>query len=315
MARFVIVGAGGVGGLLGAHLALAGHEVAYVARGANLSALRERGLTLLGPDEGQVRRTAPLAAAEDPAALAPPHADFVLVALKTWQVAEMAPRLAQLVGEHTLVTPLQNGLGASEALARALGEAPVTWGLCHMLAFVEAPGVVRCAGPLVSVTLGARHPAQVERLAKLRAHLEHAGVPASVPEDFEPQQWSKLLFVAAFGAVGAASGLTAGGMRREPAVRARLEGAMEDIARLARARGVALPEDAVRTAMARIDLLPEGANASLHRDLEAGRPSELEDWLGAVVRMGADAGVPVPHCAALYAELLPRERAARARRA
>src|SRR5690606_32814889 len=131
MARIVVVGAGGVGGLVGGRLALSGQSVAYVTRGEALGVLRERGLTLLGP-EGE-ERTPPLEAAEDPAALATPPVDYVLVAVKTWQVPEIAPRLKPLLSPRTLVIPLQNGISAIEQLAAALGDDAVAGGFCYML--------------------------------------------------------------------------------------------------------------------------------------------------------------------------------------
>ncbi|MBF5042169.1 2-dehydropantoate 2-reductase [Aggregicoccus sp. 17bor-14] len=308
MARFLIVGAGGVGGLLGGLLSLAGEQVSFVVRGKNLAALKSEGLVLRG-DAGE-QRTGPLRAAESPEQLG--TVDYVLVALKTWQLPAMAPRLKPVLGPDTLVVPLQNGVEAAAHLAAALGPGPVAGGLCHMLSYLEAPGVVRWSARPLSVTLGALQPAQASRLAALQKLFERAGISALLPEDFEAALWSKLLFVGPYGAVGAAAGKPAGGMRSDPRTRAQLEGAMTEIAQLARARGVRLPEDVVGTAMARLDSLPPEATASLHRDIVAGRPSELEEWMGAVVRLGAQSGVPTPVCGALYAELLPRERAARA---
>jgi 2-dehydropantoate 2-reductase len=100
-------------------------------------------------------------------------------------------------------------------------------------------------------------------------------------------------------------------VRSLPETRALLVAAMEEIAKVARARGVKLAPDAVARALELVDRMPAEATASMQRDVQAGRPSELEDQTGAVVRLGREASTPVPVHALLYAVLLPQEAAAR----
>jgi 2-dehydropantoate 2-reductase len=123
--------------------------------------------------------------------------------------------------------------------------------------------------------------------------------------------WDKFLFVEPWGTVGAASRAPIGVMRSVPETRALLESAMREVDALARARGVRLPADTVEAALRRLDAVPPDATVSMQRDLGAGRPSELDDQAGAVVRLAREAGVPVPAHDALYAALAPQERAAR----
>ena len=305
--RIVVVGAGGVGGVVGGLLARAGADVAFVARGAQLAALREHGLRVesaLGTfhlDEVEV--------AEDPATLAP--ADAVLVAVKGWQVAELAPKLTPLLAPGGFAVPLENGVDAADALARALGGDRVAGGLCHMLAWVEAPGVVRQAGAILRVTMGERRGGSSPRLEALARVLREAGVEAAVSGDVEAAAWEKLAFIAAFGGVGAVTRAPVGVARKVPETRALLASAMEETVAVGRARGVRLGDEVVSRAMAIIDGLPPDATASMQRDIQAGRPSELMDQNGAVVRKGREAGVPVPVHAFLLAALLPQEEAAR----
>jgi 2-dehydropantoate 2-reductase len=306
MSAIAVVGAGGVGGLVAARLARAGHEVHLVARGRTRDVIAAHGVTLRGPD-GDF--TATMTRVSDDAAALGPVA-LVLLAVKAWQVAEVAPSLVTLARGDTIVAPLQNGVEAAGELARALGEERVVGGLCHMLASAEEAGVVRWMGAPPSVTLGARHASQaaaVEHCASLLRPALHV----RVVDDIDAALWEKLLFIAAFGAAGAASHLTAGPLRRDPEWRARLEGAMNEAAAVAAARGVRLSDAAVATAMKRVDALPEDATASLMRDLLAGRPSELHQLIGAVVRLGRDAAVATPVSAALYTALTPLEDRAR----
>jgi len=308
--RVVIVGTGGVGGLVGALLARAGAEVAFVARGANLEALRTKGLRV----DGAIGSFAvlPLEAEEDPALLRP--ADVVLVALKTWQVAEMAPRLAPLLASGGFAVPLQNGLEAHDRLAAGLGPERVVGGLCHMISWSEGPGLIKQTGPAPGITVGEWGGGVTPRLEALGAVLQSAGIRPTLAPRVQGDLWEKALFVEAYGAVGAVARLPLGRLRASPGTRALLEQAMRETARVAAASGQVLGEQPVERAMARIDVLPEAATASMHRDLLANRPSELDDQTGAILRAAERAGVggEVPLHRFLFSCLWPHEQAARA---
>jgi 2-dehydropantoate 2-reductase len=308
--RIAIVGAGGVGGLLGGLLARAGEEIEVVARGEALAAIRRDGLRVESPLGKFAARVA--AAAADPTALG--AADAVLVAVKAWQVAEVAPRLASLAAPGAPVVPLQNGVEAADRLSRALGEERVAGGTISVLAWLQAPGSVKHVGGAPIVRLGergARAAGPSARLDALAAALVRAGVVANVVEDVERATWEKFLLIEPWGAVASASRAPLGVHRAVPELRALHERAMDEVAALARARGVALPADAVARTLEVLDGIAPEATASMQRDLGAGRPSELEDQVGAVIRFGREAGVPVPAHETLYALLVAQERAVR----
>ena len=305
--RIIVVGAGGVGGLVGGLLARSGVDVAFVARGAQLKALRERGLRV---DSARGNfELASVEAAENPAELRP--ADVVLVAVKSWQVPEVAPKLAPLLAEGGYAVPLENGVDAARTLVRALGEERVAGGFCAMLAWLERPGYVRHSGETLRVVVGERSGGGSARLQKLVAALTAAKIDAAIADDIEAALWEKFLFIASFGGVAAACRAPAGVMRSVPETRAILIDAMDEVARVARARGVRLSGQAVDRALAMVDALPPEATASMQRDIQAGRPSELEDQVGAVVRLGEELEVPTPVHRTLFATLLPSERQAR----
>jgi 2-dehydropantoate 2-reductase len=308
--RVVIVGTGGVGGLVGALLARAGADVAFVARGANLEALRTKGLHV----EGAIGdfSVPPLEASEDPSQLRP--ADVVLVALKTWQVAEMAPRLAPLLSGGGFAVPLQNGLEAHERLAAGLGAARVSGGLCHMISWSEGPGFIKQTGPAPGITVGEWDGGLSPRLEALGALFTRAGIRPTLAPRVQADVWEKALFVEAYGAVGAVARLPLGRLREGPGTRALLVQAMTETAQVAAASGQALAAGPVERAMVRVDLLPAEATASMHRDLLAGRPSELDDQTGAILRAAERVGLgdAVPLHRFLFACLWPHEQAARA---
>jgi 2-dehydropantoate 2-reductase len=236
--------------------------------------------------------------------------------VKAWQVSEVAPRLAPLLAPGGVVVPLQNGVEAADQLARALGPDPVAGGVIKVLAWIDGPGAVKHVGPTPVVIMGergARAAAATSRLGALAAALARAGVEARISEDVERDIWEKFLTIEPWGAIAAASRAPIGVLRGLPETRALHQAAMAEVAALARARGVKLAADAVSRTEAFLDAVPPEGTASMQRDIGAGRPSELEDQVGAVRRLGRGSGVPTPVHDALYAVLLPQESAVRGR--
>jgi len=307
--RIAIVGIGGVGAAFGAPLAAAGEDVVFVARGETLRALKEHGLILESEDGSLVLPE--LHATDDPASL--PPVDAILLAVKSWQVGDAARLAAPMVGPHTVVVPLQNGVEATERATSALGPGPVAVGLCGTVSWIVAPGRIRSAGGIRYIQFAEPDGRPSARLERLRDAFVRAGVRAEIPQDVGAALWRKFLFIAPIGAIGAASRVPIGTIRAVPESRALLERGMREVLALARARGIGLPDAVIGETMRFTDSLGAGATSSLHRDLIEGRRSELDDLAGAVVRLGREAGVPVPVHETLYASLLPLELAARVR--
>ena len=305
--RIAVFGAGAVGGYFGGRLAVSGHDVTFIARGTTLAALRERGL-IVGSVNGDFT-VHPAQATDDPSAIG--HVDAVIVAVKAWQVPDAALAMHPLVGAETVVVPLENGVEAAGQLAAVLGRDAVAGGICHIVAFQVAPAHIRHAGLEPRIAFGELDKRPSARLERLRGAFEGAGVEASVAPDITVAMWEKFLFIASLSGLGAVTRVPAGVVRSLPETRALAVQALEEIAAVAGAHGVGLPPDAVERTLAFIDALPYEATASMQRDIMEGRPSELEAQNGAVVRLGASAGVPTPVAAFVYAALLPQERAAR----
>ncbi len=275
--------------------------------------LRADGLRVHGP--GFTREVRPFASDDAAELAARGPFDAVLVAVKAWQVRDLAPSLRPLVGPETVVVPLQNGVEAADHLEAALGEGPVALGLCHVFAWLEAPGVARTSGTPLRITVGLRSGARSARLERLAGALREAGIEAVLAPDAQAALWEKFLFIDPFGGVGAVTRSPLGSLRAVPESRELLAGAMEEVASLARARGVRIAGDAVARTMAQLDRLPPESTASMQRDIVQGRPSELHDQPGAVVRLAGASGVSVPVHRFLYAALLPQEIEARRRAA
>lgn len=308
--RIAIYGTGGVGGFFGGKLAQAGYEVVFIARGAHLAAIQQHGLrvkSITGDFTIQ-----PAVAFENPAdALS---ADVVVVGVKTWQVETAAQALRPLVGAQTLVLPLQNGVEAPAQLAAAFdkpGKPPhVLGGLCRLATRVAAPGIIQHSGIPPYIAFNRLDGQPDPRVEALRVALSATGVTVEVPEDIQSALWIKFAFIAPFGGVGAVTRSPAGVLRGVPQTRALLEQAIAEVVAVGKAQGVNLPADLLQRMLAQMDSIPAGTIASMQRDIMDGKPSELEAQTGAVVRLGAERGIPTRANAFIYAALLPMEKKA-----
>lgn len=302
--KIAIFGAGGVGGYFGARLAQAGEEVVFIVRGEHLRAIRQNGLrveSILGDFTIQPAKTS-----DDPAKIG--TVDLVILGVKAWQVPEAAEAMKPLLGAQTVVLSLQNGVDAPSQLAAALGCEHILGGLCHISVLIAAPGVIRHVAIPPRIAFGeldARPSARVESLRKVFAGCQ--GLTVNVPPDINVALWEKFMFIASVSGLGAATRQPIGEFRSLPETRRLLLTALEEVAAVARAKGIALVDDAVSRTLVTIDGLPPATLASMQNDIMNGRPSELESQTGAVVRMGREAGVTTPVNEFLYAILLPME--------
>lgn len=290
--KFVIVGAGGVGGYLGARLLQAGHAVAWLVRGRTLAALRERGMSLQSPS-GEVR-LGPQLASDDAAVLAAGfgEADALIVTVKLYDLQALAPRLAPLIGTQTLVLPLQNGVEAHAILSAALPGAALLKGTLAIKSAVRAPGDIVCKSDFCKIRFGGAEGARVQALADALNGCK--AVSAVLTADIDIDLWSKFVMLASFSAVSCMARATIGEVLDDPSARALVIDAALEAAAVGRALGVALPGDIPGLVDAQTRMMPRDGKPSMLEDLDAGRPLELEFLSGAVVRLGAKAGVPTP---------------------
>jgi 2-dehydropantoate 2-reductase len=293
--KIAIVGAGGVGGYFGARLAAAGQDVGFVARGKHLEALRSQGLVVRSPT-GDLELS-PVRATSDPAELG--ATDYVLLCVKTWQLPEVIATIGPLVGDATAIVTVQNGVEAPDQVAAVYGRNAVLPGAAEVIAYVDGPGIIRHLGN-GKLNFGEWDNRPTPRAERLREAFVDAGLQATVPDDIWAGLWTKFLSVVPSGGLGTATGAGYGVLRTRPGTRRLLTEATTEIRDVALARGIALAADVVPRTLAWIDQLPADGTTSLQRDLIAGRPSEIEAWTGAVVRLGHESGVPTPVNTFLY---------------
>lgn len=305
--RIAVYGSGGVGGYFGGRLAMSGQAVAFIARGAHLQAMRERGLEVESI-KGDFTLPSPNAT-DNPVEIGP--VDVVLVCVKNWQVPAVARAMAPMIGPKTCVVSLLNGVEAPERLGETLGRGRVLGGVAKIFSFIERPGLVRHVGHEPTLMLGELDGVSSERLKELARVLTGAGVTVELPDSILLEIWKKFLFITAWGGLGAISRAPIGILRQEPGTRTIIGSCMDETVAVAKAAGIELPEDIIPKTWAFIDGLEPAGTSSLQRDIAAGRPSELDAWNGAVVRLGRRYGVATPTHQLITDALTPLERRSR----
>ena len=299
--RIAVIGAGGVGGYFGARLAHAGHDVAFVARGAHLAAMRAHGLHV----ESAVGDVAlpRVDATDDPASLAP--VDVVMFCVKLWDVEPGAAQLAPLVERGGVVIPFQNGIDSVDILTRTVGNR-VLGGVAYIAASIRAPGVIAHVGTMARLRVGAFDDAALA--ARAQAFVDActaAGVQAEHPPDIREALWEKFVFLNALSGLTCLARQPLGVIRADPELRATFEASMRETVAVARSQRVALPEDFIARQLRALDTLPAEMRSSMLNDLVAGHRLEAPWLCGRVAELAASTGIAAPVNATVYAALKP----------
>jgi 2-dehydropantoate 2-reductase len=311
--RTVIVGAGAIGGYIGARLARTGADVVLHARGPHLRAMQEQGLRVISPDgDFEVRPQV----SGDLAAIGP--ADVVFLGVKAHSLTALAPTLAPLLGPETVVVSTQNGIpwwyfqqsgGEFEGLrlervdpggviAAAIEPRRVVGSLAYFATDIVEPGVIRhTEGNRIS--FGEPDGSKSERARRIAESLIAAGFRCPVTPRFRHEIWVKLLGNVAFNPISALTRATLEEIARHPDVSRLVRELMVETEAVAGKLGIELPIT-IEQRMAGAEKV--GAHkTSMLQDLEAGRPMELEAVVGAVVELGERMGLPMTATRAVYA--------------
>ena len=313
MTRICVFGAGAIGGLVGARLAKAGvADVALVARGAHLEAMRRGGLKLT--QAGEVFTVRPQVT-DNPRELGPQ--DYIILTLKAYALPGIADALAPLIGPDTVLLFGQNGLpwwyfykhgGRFDGhvlesvdpgghLWKKLGPDRALGAVIWQAAELGAPGhVVHGFGD--RMTIGEPSGVISTRALELSALLEQAGIKSPVRTDLRNEIWLKLWGNLSFNPVSVLTGGTLEALARDPGTRAVLAAMMEEARAVAEALGVVFSVSVEE----RLDMAAKvGAHrSSMLQDVDAGRPTEIEALLGAVIELAQMTGIATPALKLVY---------------
>lgn len=306
--HIVILGVGGVGGFFGGKLIQSGCQVTMIARGAHKKAIQNEGLRIKSVDGDFVVH--PHIVTDDTSRVAP--ADFVLICTKSWQVQDAAKQIKNLLKEDTLILPLQNGADNAEKIVEVLDKKHVLGGLCKIYSKIESPGVIHHFGFVPEIIFGALHHTPQEKLEQLSTLFGKAKIKNKIAKDVQVAIWQKFLFIATVSGLGGLTRATLGVLYQDENLRDLLKQTAEEIYALAHAKNINLPQDSVSNVMDIIKNQPFSATASTQRDIMEGRPSELENFNGFIVKEGEKFGVATPVNSFIYHCLMPMEKKARA---
>ena len=299
--RIAVIGAGGIGGIYGAALARAGADVTFVARGAHLAAMREKGLRVEG-DRGETH-IRPAQATDDPASIG--VVDYVLSCVKLWDVESAGEQLRPIVGPQTAVVPLQNGIDAAERLIPILGHEAVMGGTAFVTGSIVAPGVIRQTGTYQRMTFGELDGSASARGERLRDLCAAAGFEGVLSPDIRVPIWDKFILLVPLSGLNALTRLPLGKWRDDPDLSALCEASLRETVAVGLAEGVRLPSDSFEKTLAMIRSMPPHHTTSMGNDLLRGNRLELPWFAGKVVELARRHGIPTPANAFIYAALKP----------
>ncbi|GAK53296.1 2-dehydropantoate 2-reductase [Candidatus Moduliflexus flocculans] len=297
-----VVGVGGVGGYFGGlmvHSFASGKQISFIARGAHLAQIRERGLMLNTSSRQGLVCTPTLATdrLEDA-----PTPDLYLLCVKSYDLADVAAQMSRNINEKTIVLPLLNGVDIYERIREELATGIVLPACVYVGTHIAQPGVVTQKGGDGAILCGpdSRHPEfDAAPLLKL---FEQAQIQCTWNRDPYPAIWEKFMFIAAFGLVCVASDNTLGEVMADAEALAQTRGIMEEILAIARVKGVNFADDVVERSLAKAGNFPPETKTSYHRDVETpGKRNEGDLFGGAILRMGEEFGVPTPVTRQMYA--------------
>jgi 2-dehydropantoate 2-reductase len=290
--RVGVMGAGAVGGYFGARLAQLGAVVTLIGRAGHVRAISEHGLALTS---GGVLHRVPLAASTDVAALA--DAEVVLVCVKSTDTDAAATSLAPVLSSEALIVSLQNGFDNAWRIRERAAQAVVPTAV-YVSAEMTGPGQLLhngggqiVVGKALAVGDGG---AASERLDRLVAGFEAAGIVCRRSADIRVDLWTKLTSNCAYNAISALTELRYHHLASDTGIREVMQLVTEENAAVAQADGVPVVAAALHDAVRRIAEVMPGALSSTAQDLQRGRRTEIDHLNGYVVRRGQALGVPTP---------------------
>ena len=297
--RIAIMGAGSVGGYFGGLLAKAGNEVTLLARGAHLEAIRRQGLVVKS-NWGEFN--AQVSATNRPQEVGP--VDLVMLTVKTYQNPDVIPGLLAMMDQDTSVLTLQNGVESYVEVAKQVGHEGVLAGAAYIETHIESPGVIKQVGEVVRIVFGETDGRSTPRAERVLEAFKVAEIVTEMSPDVVKTLWTKFLFISTLAGLTSVARAPMSDLLTNQASCAMVLATMQEIEAVGRASGVALDPDVVDRTMDYMRTAAKDLHASMHTDLELGRPLELEALNGAVVRMGVQVGVPTPINNFIYATLV-----------
>ena len=299
--KIATMATGGIGGYLAVKLSIAGYKVATIARGAHLSAIKENGLILDGPNGYE--KANPWLATEDPYEIG--AVDAIIFAVKCGGLKAAAEACKPMLKKETIVVPFLNGVETIERLQKILPEENIANGVAKVSTTIKAPGVIKQTGDFRTFIFAECNNRPSYRIQKLQRAITKAGAIAPETTDIDKEMWSKFIIFSAISGVTAAGRCTLGQVIKSPPLSKVFQKIISETTATARAYGINLSSSIEQDIWTRASEIPSDVRASTAVDLEKGLPLEV-DWIsGAVTRLAKAKGLEAPTNETIYGLLSP----------
>ncbi|MGI6057432.1 MAG: ketopantoate reductase family protein [Bilifractor sp.] len=328
MRKYLIIGAGGTGGALGAYLMRGGLDVTFIARGEHLEAMRRNGLQVIRPRdsftlkpvkaftmqeysekmgwntngtaEGHAEHANDIS--EDQAEHAndiseghAEHPDVIFVCVKGYSLDALYPFLRMAAGKDTVIIPILNIYGTGAVMQKEIPGVLVTDGCIYVASQRLKPGVILMSGDILRVVFGVRRQEEYRAvLTEIAKDLALCGIGGGLSENIQLDALMKYSYVSAQGACGLFFNVSAGEIQKEGPCRDFYRELVHEIDLLAQAQGIHFTEDIVKRNLKILDSLSPDMTTSLQKDIAAGKSSEIDGLIFEVVRNARRLKVDVP---------------------
>lgn len=290
--KYLVIGAGGTGGSIGAYMTQAGKDVTLIARGEHLLRMQERGLRMETTAKG-VYTVQPIKAVDMEHYEEQP--DIIFVCVKGYSLEDVIPFISRIAGPETIVIPILNLYGTGGRMQEKLPDVLVTDGCIYIAGEVKEPGTILLRGDIFRIVFGVRDPEQLRpELFAVVQDLKESGIEGILSDNIRRDALQKFAYVSPMAACGLYYHVSAGEVQKTGDPRDTFVRLMQEVDALAVAMEVPFLVDIVATNLRILDTLNPEASTSMQRDIYAGKNSEIDGLIYEVVRMGQKYGVPVP---------------------
>ena len=306
--KYIIIGAGGTGGILGFYMTKAGKDVTLIARNAHLEAMKKQGLSVQKMWTNETETIPVDAESMESYEVKGEKADVILVCVKKYSLDSCIPFIQNISHENTIVVPVLNVYGTGAYLQEKLPKVLVTDGCIYVSANIKQAGVLLQHGEILRVFFGVREKEDLKKLngqldgeykaerllKKIAQDFKDSGIDGILSDNIKRDALTKFSYVSPIGTAGLYLHTVAGDFQREGEARELFKTLIREIVTLANAMGITFEEDLVERNLKILSNLPEEATTSMQRDVIEGKQSEIDGLVYEVVRMAKKYGVEVP---------------------
>ena len=306
--KYIIIGAGGTGGILGFYMTKAGKDVTLIARNAHLEAMKKQGLSVQKMWTNETETIPVSAESMESYEAKGEKADVILVCVKKYSLDSCIPFIQNISHKNTIVVPVLNVYGTGAYLQEKLPKVLVTDGCIYVSANIKQAGVLLQHGEILRVFFGVREKEDLKKLngqsdgeykaerllKKIAQDFKDRGIDGILSDNIKRDALTKFSYVSPIGTAGLYLHAVAGDFQREGEARELFKTLIREIVTLANAMGITFEEDLVERNLKILSNLPEEATTSMQRDVMEGKQSEIDGLVYEVVRMAEKYGGEVP---------------------